>query len=233
MNRFLAVLGADLKLMSRNGFVAAAVIVVATWSTALHFLPVAASDTWIPVALWLDMAIVGFFFMAAAVLYEKSQRTMTALVITPLRFREYLGAKVTLLTLLSLIGCVLVTLSSRGLDFDPFWLLLGVALTAIVTLLFSFATVIPFSSMSSYTIPANLYLGILQAALIPHFGLIDFPLLKLLPTYGGLQLIQGAFTPISLEQALFGLVSAVSWALLLALLSARLFRRYVLVRGDA
>lgn len=231
MKRFFALVRADFKMLARNGFLVAAAAVVVIWSTALHFLPAASSDTWVPVALWLDMAIVGFFFIGAVVLQEKNQRIMAALIVTPLRFAEYLGSKILLLTLLALCGCAIVVLWSRGLNFNPLWLLIGVSMTAVVTLLYGFATVMPFNAMSTYTIPANIYLGVLQAALIPHFGWSDWFVLKLLPTFGALQLIQAAFTPISFGHAVFGFASAAIWIVLLSLLCLRMHRRYALVRG--
>jgi fluoroquinolone transport system permease protein len=151
--------------------------------------------------------------------------------VTPVRFREYLASKVVSLTVLALTACIIVTLISRGLDFNPLWLVLGVTLTSVVTLLYGFATVMPFSSMSTYTMPANLFIFVLQAALIAHFDWSDFPPLKLLPTYGSLQLVQGGFSSISAPEAVLSLVSSIVWAAIFAVACHRLHRRYVLVHG--
>ena len=46
---------------------------------------------------WATSAIIGFFFIAGTVFFEKQERTLGAVISTPLRFWEYLSAKLTLL----------------------------------------------------------------------------------------------------------------------------------------
>ena len=49
-----------------------------------------------PYILLGDTCIIGFFFIAGTVFFEKQERTLSAIVSTPLRFSEYLAAKLTL-----------------------------------------------------------------------------------------------------------------------------------------
>ena len=67
-----------------------------------HLRPVAE-----PYILLGDLAIIGFFFVGGIVFFEKLERTLGAVISTPLRFWEYLAAKLTVL--LGIIGAQVAT----------------------------------------------------------------------------------------------------------------------------
>ena len=52
-----------------------------------------------PYVLLGDTCIIGFFFIAGTVFFEKQERTLGAVISTPLRFWEYLSAKLAVLVL--------------------------------------------------------------------------------------------------------------------------------------
>jgi len=55
-----------------------------------------------PYILMGDISIIGFFFIGGSVFFEKQERTLGAIISTPLRFWEYLAAKLVVLSALSL-----------------------------------------------------------------------------------------------------------------------------------
>lgn len=230
MNRLLATTTLEVRVLRRHGFVYAAAVVVVTWSVVLHLLPEQALDDAVPVAVWFDLAIVGFFFMAASVLLEKGQRTTAALVVSPLRFREYLGGKLIALGLLGVASSTLVVMTTHGTDADYALLLLGVALNALVFLLCSFLTVTPFSNISTWYMPAVVVLTCLDLAVVPHVGWSDHVLLRALPSYGPLQLIAAAFDPIDLSSVVYAVGMSVGWSLVLAWLCRWCHQRFNLER---
>ena len=66
-----------------------------------------------------DIAIIGFMFIGATVFFEKQERTIGAIVSTPLRFWEYLAAKLTVLVLISLFVAVTVATVADGFTLPP------------------------------------------------------------------------------------------------------------------
>jgi len=230
VSRLLTATRLEALVLRRHGFVYAAVVVVATWSVVLRLLPDKALDDAVPIAVWFDLAIVGFFFMAASVLLEKGQHTTSALVVTPLRFREYLGAKVIALGLLGLASSTVVVLSTHGTDVNFALLLPGVALNAVIVLLYSFFTVTPFTNISTWYMPSVFFLSCLDLAIIPHVGWSDHILLRALPSYGPLQLIAGAFGPIDGSSVVYAIGMSLGWAVVLAWLCKWFHQRFTLER---
>ena len=88
-----------------------------------------------------DTCIIGFFFVAGTVFFEKQERTLSAVVSTPLRFWEYLAAKLTLLVLISLLVAIVVPTISHGFGYRPLPLVVAVVLGTLLMLLVGFTTV--------------------------------------------------------------------------------------------
>ena len=61
-----------------------------------------------PYVLIGDIAVIGFFFIGGSVFFEKQERTLGAVVCSPLRFGEYLSVKLVALTVISLLVAVVV-----------------------------------------------------------------------------------------------------------------------------
>ena len=72
-----------------------------------------------PYVLLGDTCIIGFFFVAGTVFFEKQERTLGAIISTPLRFWEYLAAKLTLLVLISLFVAMVVPTIADGFGYRP------------------------------------------------------------------------------------------------------------------
>lgn len=230
MSRFWIAFLFDLRIQQRYGFMLASLFSIGVWVALLLAFPIETRRALAPVIIYLDLALVGFFFISGLVLYEKDEATIYALVITPLRFVEYLAAKVTTLTLLA-IGISLLLLGlTVGFDLNLLSLLLGTALMSLIALLIGFIAVAPFSSFTSYLIPSQLPALILYLPIIPFFGLWDSPLFSLLPTQGALLLIQGAFNPLAPEQMIYAVLYGGIWVIGLTWAARVVFHRYILAR---
>lgn len=229
MNRLRAVTRLDVLLQWRYGLYYAAAFVALVWVAALRQLPQTALDVGVPLIIFVDLAAIGFYFIAGMVLFEKGEQTLAALVVTPLRFGEYIASKLTTLTLLALVVSLAVAVASYGLGFNLALLAAGVALTSLITLLVGFVTVAPYRSISRYLLPSQLYLLPLILPLAVYL-LPDLPVWYLLPTYGSLLMLQGAFTSITLGQLIYALVYQAVWIVGLLWLARRAFRRHVVAR---
>ena len=103
MTRFLSALRLELTLQSRQGFLYAAIFSGLIWLSVLLPMPRTLRPIAEPYILLGDTCIIGFFFVAGTVFFEKQERTLSAVVSTPLRFWEYLAAKLTPLVLISVV----------------------------------------------------------------------------------------------------------------------------------
>ena len=231
MSRLSSAVRLDLLLQKRYGFFYAGTFVVVMWVMLLLFVPDTFLELAVPLVVFTDLAVVGFYFIAGMVLFEKGEATLSALVSTPLRFREYLASKLLTLTALALVISLVVALAGYGFGFNPVLFLLGVVFAAGISALAGFITVAPFGSVSSYLVPSSIVLVLLGLPVFHFLGLWQSPAFYLLPTQGALLLLGGAFVPeLAAWQIAYALVYGSLWIAGLAFLAHRAFERYIVAR---
>ncbi len=227
MSRLAIILKMDLLLQKRYGLYYAAAFVTLVWVAVLAAIPSAVVRPALPYVIFGDLAVIGFFFIAGQVIFEKTERTIYAMVVTPLRFREYLTSKLATYSLMSLLASLIIAMAGAGLNFSIFYLALGVVLTALINTVVGFIAVSPYRSISSFLVPSQLYLLVLGLPVIHFAGWIDFPLFYVLPTMGSLYLLVGAFGTITAGQALYGVLIQIAWIIILFRVSQYRFERYI------
>lgn len=222
----------DFKVQWRSGFYYAAVFSTALWMAVLLVLPDSALGVAMPYVIFGDMAIIGFFFIAGAVYFEKGERTVFALLVTPLRFGEYLAAKLITLTVLAVAASLIVALVDFGAGFGVVALLVSVVLISLLMLLSGLISALPFPSISEWLLPSTGVIGVLSLPLIHYSGLWPSPVFYTIPTHGPLYLLGSAFGQASLSgwQVVYALAYPVVWVAVLSLVARRVFDRYVVAR---
>jgi fluoroquinolone transport system permease protein len=223
----------DWRLQRRYGFFYAAGFMALAWIAMLRSLRPGALSTVVPFVVFVDLAVVGFYFMAGGLLFEKGERTLLALLTSPLRFWEFLTARLATLTLLAVIVSFAVALASYGPHFNMVLFATGVILSAVINLLVGIFAVAPYDSISRFMIPSQFYVVVLYLPLIPFFGWWRSPIFYLIPTNGSLLLIGGAFGSIHPWQAVYAVAYQLLWLPLLIVLVRRRFDRHLAGRGGA
>ncbi|NJM06004.1 hypothetical protein HC891_07120 [Candidatus Gracilibacteria bacterium] len=155
MKRLLTATHFDARMQVRYGFLVAAGGSILVWVAVLLAFPPDVRRSLTPAIIYLDLALVGFFFIAGLVLYEKDEATILALVITPLRFGEYLAARLITLTLLANAIALALVLLTGSAAVNLALVVLGTTLMSLISLLIGFIAVTPFPSFSSYLIPSQ------------------------------------------------------------------------------
>jgi fluoroquinolone transport system permease protein len=230
MKRLMITVLFDMRLQQRYGFLIAIGFSVLVWVALLLAFPFETRTNLAPAIIYLDLALVGYYFIAGLVFYERGEATIYALVITPLRFAEYLASKLITLTLLAIGIALALILLTYGLQANLLLVMLGTALMSLVALLVGFIAVAPFSSFSSYLIPSQLPALVLYLPIIPYLGLWDSPIFYLLPTHGALLLLRGAFSGIEPWQVAYAVLYSSLWIIGLVFIARRMFNRYVIGR---
>lgn len=233
MTRLAATVRMEVRLLTRYGFVYAALFTGALWLSVLLPIPAANRHSVAPYVLFFDIAVVGFFFIAGSVFFEKGQRTVFALVTTPLRFSEYLIAKLATLTAMSLAIAFMVLIPAHGFRFDAALVAVGILVTTLLFLLLSFVTTAPFASITDWMMPGGMVLLVMSLPLIDYAQLWSHPVFYLHPAYGSFILFGAAFGSLSPEtwQIVYAVAYPVVWIGGLCLLARRAFERYI-VAGE-
>ena len=234
MNRFANAIRLELTLQRRQGFLYAAFFSGLVWLAVLLPMSRSLRQAIEPYILLGDTCIIGFFFVAGTVFFEKQERTLGAVVSTPLRFREYLAAKLTLLVLISLLVAIIVPMIGDGFVYRPLPLVIAVVLGTLLMLLVGFTTSLPFASISDWFLVSTIPLALMTVPPVLYYsGVWPSPVAYLVPTTGPLLLFGEAFDQITL--APWQVVYAVAYPMLcvagLWLAAKAVFVRWVVARS--
>lgn len=233
----------DLRLQRRYGFFYAAAFSLALWEVVVMLVPQQLRQPVLPYIIFGDSVIIGFFFIAAAVFFEKGERTLFALLSTPVRFGHYLTGKLATLSAVSLAAAMVLAvhgLAGPGRPGDTAadvavrtaLLVAAVVLCTLLFLLCGLVTAAPFPSMTDWLMPSTLVIAVLNIPLLSYAGVWDHPLFYLFPTHGSLLLLGAVFDQRSLTawQVAYALVYQVLWVAALIALARKVFDRYIVVR---
>ncbi|GAB3430988.1 ABC transporter permease family protein [Flindersiella endophytica] len=234
-----AVVRLDLRLQWRYGFFYATAFSIVLWEVIVALIPGQLKLAAMPYVVFGDSVLIGFFFIAGAVFFEKGERTLFALLSTPVRFRHYLTGKLATLSLLSLVAAGVVSGTGAGPDIgtagNAATLFVAVVLCTLLFLLSGLITAAPFPSMTDWLMPSTLVIAALNVPLLAYAGIWEHPAFYLLPTQGSLLLLGSAFGQRELEawQVAYALGYQLLWIAGLCLLARKVFDRYIVAREGA
>jgi len=183
----------DVRLQFRYGFYAAYAVLTVAYALALHVAPTDVRPLLLVFVIFNDSLVLGLYFVAALVLYERGDGVLDALVTSPLSARSYLASKVVSLSFLAVLATVVLAVASVGTGFDPLALVVGVGSTSALFVLLGFVLVARFDTLNAYFLVGTAALSPLALPLLGTFGLVESPLLYVFPTQGTLVLLTGAF----------------------------------------
>jgi fluoroquinolone transport system permease protein len=233
VSRWWSALRLEATTQTRQRFVHAAVISGLLWLALLLPMPRHVRPIIEPYVLVGDISMIGFFFIGGSVFFEKQERTLGAIICSPLRFWEYLSVKITLLLAISLFVAVVVVGVTHGVGVHLLPVAAGVALGTLVMLLAGFASSLPFSSVSDWFLSTTVPLAVLALPVLHLSGVWPSPVLYLIPTQGPLLLFGAAFDQVALApwQVVYALAYPLVCAAGLYRLAKTLFGRYVIERS--
>ncbi|OBG32135.1 ABC transporter permease [Mycobacterium sp. E3198] len=198
MTRFASAVRLELILQVRQRFLHAAVFSGLIWLAVLLPMPPGLRRAAEPYVLSGDTTIIGFFFIAGTVFFEKQERTLGAVIATPLRFAEYLAAKLLVLVAVSVSVAVAVATIAHGTAYRLAPMVGGVVLGTVLMLLVGFSTSLPFASISDWFLASTVPLAVMNLPILYLSGVWPNPALYLLPTQGPLLLLGSAFDQVNL-----------------------------------
>ena len=169
---FKTLVQTDLRLQLRNGIYAAYAFVLTSYVLALIYLGTYLPDWAAAMIIYTDPVVVGFFFLGALLMLEKSEGTRTALAITPMGAAHYFWSKTISLTALSLFAIIILGLFLHTNVHWPLYLvsttMISLTLTAI-----SFPIALHFRTASSYLMGAA---AILMPLMLPMLIALKDPI---------------------------------------------------------
>ncbi|MFW6639940.1 hypothetical protein ACOALZ_07830 [Nocardiopsis algeriensis] len=233
MNRLLAATVLEARVELRYGIVPTAAALGALWTLVLVAVPAEAAGAVAPYLLFVDTAAFGVLVAAALLLFERTEGSRQALAASPLRSGEGVAAKLSVLTALSLVIAVPMAVAAvRDRLPDALWALApalaGVALTSLLLLTLCLAVGARARDLSGFLLAAPPAVAPLIIVPLVHIsGVFEHPLMYMVPTTVGADLIRWGISPGSVDTGPLALFAGVPYALLWAAAGAVAARRAV------
>ncbi len=233
MRRMAYALRADIIFQWKQGFYYVYIFITLTYMMIVRQLPESIARIGIPLIVFSDPSLVGFFFIGGIVMLEKVQGILQYLVVTPLRPREYLVAKVLSLALLAEVAGFAIALTTSIGTFNYLLLFLGILLCSMFFTLYGFLAVAGCDTVNQYFIRMIPYMLLI---ILPCFSIIGFPygwIFDIFPSVAGLKVVYGAFHGIETFPMLLYLVILILWNAFMFGRIETLFVRNIIHRGEA
>jgi fluoroquinolone transport system permease protein len=203
----------DARLQYRYGLYAAYAVVASIYVGVLVAAGSTLPDWAAAFIVFTDPAALGFFFLGALMMLERSEGARTALTVAPVSVGDYLSAKMLTLTAVALIACFALLLAQGS--GNVILLLSIVTLTSIQYIGIGIPIALRFKTVSGYLMGSA---GFLTPVIAPAFlALLDpFPIwLAIIPSVSQFRLLlvaTGAASSSPVELALMLAISATSAA---------------------
>ncbi|MBN1280037.1 MAG: ABC transporter permease [Candidatus Thermoplasmatota archaeon] len=182
--------------------------------------------------LFFDSTLIGIMFVGALVLFEKTENTLQALTVTPMQTRTYFLSKIISLTVLSVLSAHLFILLVHGIDFQYFYLIIGIVLTSILLILIGFILVARCNSLNEYLLLMMLaFVLLFLPPLLDISGIYTNVLFYLWPSEASFLLFQGIFDSLSLTDTLYAIVYLSAWIVACYYLAKKAFYKHIVVGG--
>ncbi len=234
MRALAAMLSWDIRLQARYHIYTAVAFSTAGYIAIVGLLPNDLPPGVIAFLIFAEAGIVGFPVVGALMLFERNERTLSAVAIAPCPAWVYLASKTISLTLASMAaGYALAALAFPG-DLDTGIMLAGLALTAAVAVLVGIGAVGGARSLNQYMVRAAAVMIVFAIPLATLTGAAGPWQLAFLPTQASLTLLLGAAAPDAVSRAewIYAPLYLLVWVAVAWVWARRTFDRHVLGEGQ-
>lgn len=194
----------DARLQVRYGLYAVYAVLTALFVVGVRLVDPALRTDVAVLLIVADPTLLGFYFIAAMVLFESGEGVLDAIVLTPLGATGYLLSKTLTLAGLATAAATAVAVLGHGATPRTLLLVVGVALSASLFVLLGFVAVARFDSVNEYFLSAVGWGSVLFVPLVGSVGLLDTPLFYAFPTQATLVLVEAGFRPIEPWKLAYG-----------------------------
>ena len=224
-------LKADMKFQFKQGFYTVYVFLTLIYMVIIIQLPKNIVSIAVPLVVFTDPSVVGFFFIGGIIMLEKVQGVIQYIVVTPLTSKEYLAAKIISLSLLAEAAGITITAVTYKGNISWVLLVLGILLSSVFFTLYGFIIAAGCNTVNEYFIKMIPYMLVI---VFPCFSLIGFHnswLFNIFPSVAGIKLVFGAFHGVSMFEAISYIIYLLIFNAILFLRVERIFDEKIVYGG--
>jgi fluoroquinolone transport system permease protein len=217
----------QIKLLARYQILMVAFVIAGAYTLAFTLIPVLQIDTVLIYLIFSDPTALGFIFIGAMILFEKSDQTLPAQVITPLKPYELLWSKALALLVPTIICSLVMMVAAKGSQFRILLFLVNITLTSLLFTFLGIAGAMRVKTFNQYIIVIPLFIAPTSLPLLNFFGLIHWKVLYLIPTQSSLYLFQQTLRSPDLVGELISIFYLALWVYFSYLFSKRTLLKYL------
>lgn len=201
----------DMRFQAKYGFYFLYAVLTVIYVIALLAVPESWKEKTAVILIFSDPASMGLFFMGAIVLLEKSQHTPCAFAVSPVLPMEYIIAKVSSLSAISLVVAAILALAANVDNLHI--VLLGTVISSVIFTLLGIIIATKIISLNQFilwTVPIEI---VCFVPAILHLFKITPAWLRYYPTNVCMEMISGYAPPV------IGIFIVIAWMGILFILS--------------
>jgi len=235
MNSLQNMLKWDFILQARYKLIHIAMLSIIIYFIATEAIPEINTPTMHVTMLFFDPALIGIMFVGALILFEKSENTISSLIVTPLNISTYLQSKIITLTTLAVLSATLLTVLNavfHEITFNLVFLYLGIVLTALMLILLGLIIVARIDSINEYLLSFMLaFLVLIVPPMLYLSELYQNDIFYLWPTQAAFILLKGTVENLATWEIIYSISYLLITIALFYLLALRAFKKHVLKEG--
>lgn len=193
----------------------------------------------IPTLLLLVVGGSTLLYVAGLILFEKDEGTLNAVIVSPLRTAEYLWSKIITLTTLATLeamtmigGAMLIMSLAKPIEVPNLAILfIGIVLIGILYTLIGIVMIVQYDKITDFLLPMAGIAVILQLPFLHFLGLVETPLLLIIPTSAPTMIMQGAYIELTAVEWLYGIGYSTVWIIGLAIAAYRAFHTHIIMKA--
>jgi fluoroquinolone transport system permease protein len=211
MSRLLATMKLDVTIQWRNRLYAIGIGLSLMLALALgQFVSREALPQTLPLLFLFAVSGTTMLYVAGLLIFEKDDRTLEAIVVTPIHLSEYIGSKMITLTFLALLESLVVLALAYGFsDYTILPLIAGIVLMGMMLTLMGFVMIVRYNTITDFLVPVVAVNLVLQLPALYFTGTSDSLLWLILPTTAPTMLMWSAWHPIETWQLIYAVVYSV------------------------
>lgn len=120
--KLLRLIRNDIEFQYRYGFYILYLFFTLVYITILYFLPQQWSHKAATIIIISDPLLIGLVFMGALVLFEKSERVLNSIAVSPVTVSQYLASKSISIVLIAMLSSSVIAISSGNIVSIPLFI---------------------------------------------------------------------------------------------------------------
>ena len=226
--RLVSAIKQEVLFQFRHGFYYIYLFLSVVYIVILKLLPEDIKAIVLPILIFSDPAVAGFFFLGAMILLERGQRTLEGLFVTPLTVIEYFLTKIIAFVILSLVTCLFIILIVSGINVNFLPVVLGIFLGSVLFTLLGFPFAASAKSVNHYFIIAGFFFSVFSIPVLDFLKIVPSPVFSFFPTMAVIRLVHAGFYPYPLIDLLLALGVLLFWIILAFLWAYHWFYKYII-----